>query len=211
MDTHAFASLAHVRILLMPVGTIPQSTFEKYASNIRSFDSIRLGDIPADHKDDKGDDLVVFPATTNPFNSARFIPNPLSTGHIQLSFPTHPPPRSHIPLSLFRPSHFPLAVIGIAACTKVDSLASMFAQFNTSLADIFHPDGVYPLAKNCFVFEEGDEASLNIGSDLPGLVVIPSVMGNKKVYIGTLLADLCSQILGEFGVVVYLLTLSVLL
>lgn len=169
----------------MPVGTIPQSTFEKYASNIRSFDSIRLGDIPADHKDDK----------------ARFIPNPLSTGHIQLSFPTHPPPRSHIPLSLFRPSHFPLAVIGIAACTKVDSLASMFAQFNTSLADIFHPDGVYPLAKNCFVFEEGDEANLNIGSDLPGLVVIPSVMGNKKVYIGTLLADLCSQILGEFGVV----------
>ena len=60
MDTHAFGSLAHVRILLMPVGSIPQSTFEKYASDIRSFDSIRLGDIPVDHKDDKGDDLIVF-------------------------------------------------------------------------------------------------------------------------------------------------------
>lgn len=54
MDTHAFASLAHVRILLMPVGVIPQSTFEKYASEIRTFESIRLGDIPADQKDERG-------------------------------------------------------------------------------------------------------------------------------------------------------------
>jgi hypothetical protein len=93
-------------------------------------------------------------------------------------------------------------VIGLAVCTKADSLASIFTQFNTSLADICPPDGIYPLAKNCFVFEEGDDASLNLSSDLPGLVVIPSVMGNKKLYIGTLLADLCSHILGEFGVVV---------
>lgn len=139
------------------------------------------------------------------------MPNPLSTGHLQLSFPTHPPPRSHLPLSLLRPSHFPLAVIGIGVCTQAESLASMFSQFNDSLADIFHPDGIYPLEKNCFVFEEGDDTSITLGSDLPGLVVIPSVMGNKKLYIGTLLADLCSQILGEFGVVVCLLTLFVLL
>jgi hypothetical protein len=137
------------------------------------------------------------------------MPNPLSTGHLQLSFPTHPPPRSHLPLSLLRPSSFPLAVIGVAVCTQVDSLASTFTQFNASLADIFHPDGIYPLAKNCFVFEDGGDTSLNLGSDLPGLVVIPSVMGNKKLYIGTLLADLCSQILGGFGVVVCLLTLFV--
>lgn len=54
MDTHAFASLAHVRILLVPVGTIPTSTFNTYAAEIRSFDSIRLGDIPADSKDERG-------------------------------------------------------------------------------------------------------------------------------------------------------------
>jgi hypothetical protein len=147
--------------------------------------------------------FVVFLATTDAFSLARFMPNPLSTGHLQLSFPTHPPPRSHLPLCLLRPSHFPLAVIGVAVCTQVDSLAPMFSHFNASLDDIFHPDGVYPLARNCFVFEEGDDTNLNLGSDLPGLVVIPSVMGNKKLYIGTLLADLCSQILGEFGVVVY--------
>jgi len=54
MDTHAFASLAHVRILILPVGGIQQSTFEKYAAEIRSFDDIRLGDIPADNKDERG-------------------------------------------------------------------------------------------------------------------------------------------------------------
>ncbi|KAF9464726.1 TRAPP II complex [Collybia nuda] len=186
MDTHAFASLAHVRILLMPVGVISQSKFENYASEIRTFESIRLGDIPADQKDER----------------ARFMPNPLSTGHLQLSFPTHPPPRSHLPLSLLRPSHFPLAVIGVAACTQTDSLSSIYAQFNASLLDIFPSEGIYPLAKNCFVFEESDDTNLNLSDNLPGLVVLPNMMGNKKLYIGTLLADLCSQIIGEFGVVI---------
>lgn len=54
MDTHAFASLAQVRILLVPVGTIPQSSFNKYAAELRTFDAIRLGDIPADNKDERG-------------------------------------------------------------------------------------------------------------------------------------------------------------
>lgn len=60
---------------------------------------------------------------------------------------------------------------------------------------------MFPLARNCFVFEEGD-GNLNFGDNLSGVVVIPSLMGNKKLYIGTLLADLCSNVLGEFGVVV---------
>ncbi|KAK7020579.1 transport protein Trs120 or TRAPPC9 TRAPP II complex subunit-domain-containing protein [Favolaschia claudopus] len=171
MDTHAFASLAQVRVLLVPVGTISRSTFNKYADELRTFDAIRLGDIPADNKDER----------------ARFMPNPLSTGYLHLSFPTHPPPFSHLPLSLLRPSNFPLAVIGLAACSKTDSL----------------PSACTPLAKNCFVFEEGEgNTNVNLGDNLPGLVVIPSMMGNKKLYIGTLLADLCSHILGEFGTLV---------
>lgn len=130
------------------------------------------------------------------------MPGPLSTGYMHLSFPTHPPPRSHLPLSLIRPSHFPLAVIGLAECFKGDTSSSIFSQFNSSLIDIFPSEGIYPLAKNCFVFEESDVINLNQGHNLPGLVVIPNVMGNKKLYVGTLLADICSQILGEFGVVV---------
>ncbi|KAJ7709879.1 TRAPP II complex [Mycena rosella] len=187
MDTHAFASLAQVRILLVPVGAISQASFDKYAAELRTFDAIRLGDIPADNKDER----------------ARFMPNPLSTGYLHLSFPTHPPPFSHLPLSLLRPSNFPLAVIGLAACSKTDSLPSILEEFNAGLLDIFPAGGMYPLAKNCFVFEEGEgNTNLNLGDSLPSLVVIPSMMGNKKLYIGTLLADLCSHVLGEFGTLV---------
>jgi hypothetical protein len=140
------------------------------------------------------------------------MPNPLSTGYLHLSFPTHPPPFSHLPLSLLRPSNFPLAVIGLAACSKTDSLPSVLSQFNAALLDIFPAGGMYPLAKNCFVFEEGEgNTNLNLGDSLPSLVVIPSMMGNKKLYIGTLLADLCSHVLGEFGSLVRVFSLSFLL
>lgn len=54
MDNFSFASLAYVRILLLPVGLIPQASFESYAAEIRSFESIRLGEIPADIKGGKG-------------------------------------------------------------------------------------------------------------------------------------------------------------
>ena len=58
MDTHAFASLAHIRILLLPVGTISQSSFENYAAEIRSFETLRLGDIPSDGKDERGTSIL---------------------------------------------------------------------------------------------------------------------------------------------------------
>ncbi len=54
MDTHVFASLAHVQILLVPVGSISQPTFDKYVTEIRNFEAIRLGDIPVDSKDERG-------------------------------------------------------------------------------------------------------------------------------------------------------------
>lgn len=131
------------------------------------------------------------------------MPNPMATGYLQLSFPSHPPPSTHFALSLFRPSHFSLGVIGVGVCSQTDSLVSMLDQFNLSLLEIFPAGSLFPLAKNCFIFEDSDiSTNLNLGDNIPGLVVIPSMMGNKKLYIGTLLADLCSHILGEFGRVV---------
>lgn len=56
-DINSFASLAQIQILLLPVGATPQAAFEKYSADIRSIDSIRLADIPADHKDEKGREL----------------------------------------------------------------------------------------------------------------------------------------------------------
>ena len=106
-------------------------------------------------------------------------------------------------MSLLRPSHFPLGVIGIASCSQTDSLSSITAEFNAAVKDIFPRDSMYPLSKSCFVFEEGDgTTNLNLGDHLPGLVIIPSMMGNKKENIETLLANLCSNILAEFSTVV---------
>lgn len=204
MDFHAFASLAHVRILLIPVGTIQRTTYEKCVAEIRAFDTIRLEDIPVDSKDERG--TPSFPSQCAlSLVLVGFMPNPLSTGHLHLSFPSHPPPPAHAPLSLLRPAHFPMAVIGLAVCSQTDFLSATLAQFESILADSFPSDSMFPLAKNCFVFEDGDGATnMNLGENIPGLVVIPSLMGNKRLYIGTLLADLCSHILAEFGVVVCL-------
>lgn len=204
MDIHSFASLAQVRILVLPVGSISKASFEKWAAEIRSFEHIQLGDIPQDNRDERGRlGPRAISGSANAFQ-ARFMPNPLSAGYMHLSFPAHPPPPSHSPFNLFRPSHFPLGVIGIAECSPSESLSACFAQFNASLADVFkHSDSNFPLARSCFVFEEDDgSTNLNVGDQMPGLVVIPSVMGHKRVYISTLIADLCSQILGEFSILV---------
>ena len=128
------------------------------------------------------------------------MPNPLSTGHLHLSFPLLPPPHTHQSFGLIRPSHFPLAVVGIASCSQLDSLSGILAQFKASVTEIFPSGSVFPLTQTCFAFEEEDgNTNLNIGEHLNGLVVIPSLMGNKKLYIGTLVADLCSNILAEFS------------
>lgn len=131
------------------------------------------------------------------------MPNPLANGSLLLRFVRHPPPASRATLSLFRPSEFPLGVIGIATSTQMDVLPSLHSQFVSMIAGIFPTESLFPLAKNCLVFEEGDgNSSANVGEVLSGMVVIPSMMGNKRMYIETLIAELCSNILGEFSVMV---------
>lgn len=82
-------------------------------------------------------------------------------------------------------------------------MSTVLGHFNAAVHDLFPFGSTFPLARNCFVFEESDDnTNMNLGNTLPGLIVIPSMMGNKKIYIGTLLAELCSNILGEFASVV---------
>lgn len=200
MNSYAFASLAHVRILLLPVGHIPRDTFDAYAADIRTFESIRLGDIPGDAKHERGafNHQSISPPLIN-VNPARFMPSPLSSGYIHLSFPSHPSLHAHSPLSLFRPSHFNLGIIGIAACSSYLPVSSALEQFENALAEISPETSTFPLAKTCFAFQDDDGSNVGLGENPPGLAMIPNAMGNKKLYIGTLLADLCSQILAEFG------------
>ena len=128
------------------------------------------------------------------------MPAPLAPGHIHLAFHSHPPPSWHYPLSLFRPAHFPLGVVGIADASSASSVSAVLAEFNALVRTLLPHDSMFPLATNLFAFEEVDgTASMEIGGTLPGAVVIPSVMGNKSIYIGTLLAELCSRILTGFA------------
>ncbi|KAF9652866.1 hypothetical protein BDM02DRAFT_3153426 [Thelephora ganbajun] len=180
MDHFAFASLAQIKILLVPVGSITKSFFEKRAAEIRSFDSIPLGDITVGDKDQR----------------ARLLPttNTLATGYLHLSFPSHPPPESHLPLSLLRPSAFPLGVIGITSCSA-ETFEHTPTYFDGAVRDVISSEHVLPVSRVCFAFEEAsDGAELN--TSLLGVEVIPKMDTKQtKLHLGTLLASLCSRIL----------------
>ncbi|KAJ3920291.1 transport protein Trs120 or TRAPPC9 TRAPP II complex subunit-domain-containing protein [Lentinula edodes] len=180
MDTHVFANLAEIRILLVPIGAIRQQTFE-------NFHAIRLGDIAVDGTKDE---------------RARFQLKSLATGYLHLSFPSHPPLHSHQVLLLLRSSHFPLAVIGVATCSRSEVLLEIISQFHGTALDMFPPTGIYPLARNCFVFEEGSSSGISPSGQHPELLILPEMMGNRKLHIGTLLGEICSKIFGEFGVLI---------
>jgi len=60
MEFPPFASLGIIRILLVPVGNVKKRTFDKWTSLIRSFDTIRLGDIPPDSRDDRGASISLY-------------------------------------------------------------------------------------------------------------------------------------------------------
>lgn len=98
-------------------------------------------------------------------------------------------------------SHFPLGVIGIADCSNPDTpLTSVLAEFHAALEQYFPVESAFPLASRCYAFEEGDgNSQMDMTSSDPRLVVIPSVMGNKQVYVGTLISELCAEILSSFA------------
>ncbi|KZO95888.1 hypothetical protein CALVIDRAFT_537860 [Calocera viscosa TUFC12733] len=184
METPPFASLAQLKILILPIGRIRSSTFQHWASLIRSFPSIRLADIPPDPRDDR----------------SRFLPSALSAGSVHLAFPSHPPPTTAQPYALFRPSQFIHGVIGVADCSTASSLAALLAEFYGVLHEIFGPNPVFPLAGRCYAFDPGDSSTdLDVGGALEGLTVIPTVVGDKRIYLGTLLANFCGSIIGEFA------------
>ncbi|KLO10669.1 Trs120-domain-containing protein [Schizopora paradoxa] len=184
MDCSNFASLAQIQILLIPIGSISRTTFNSWAQTIRTFNEIRLSDVQGDSKDD----------------AHRFMPKPLESGFLLLNYPSHPPPQSRFSLGIFRPSSFPLGVICVASGSQPDSISSIYAEYTTVLSELFPEGTVFPFARNCFVFEEGDgSTNFNMGEAIPGLTIIPSMMGNKDLYVGTLISELCSNILGGFS------------
>jgi hypothetical protein len=202
MDHFAFASLAQIRILLVPVGPITKSLFDRWAAEIRSFDSIPLGDITVGDKDQRGVQRAFAPprSALTPFSPARFLPtaNTLATGHLHLSFPSHPPPEPHLPLSLFRPSAFPLGVIGITSCSA-ETFEHTLTYFGDAVRDVISSEYVLPVSRVCFAFEEASDGAA-LDTSLPDVEVIPKMDTKQtKLHLGTLLAGLCSRILVDLS------------
>jgi hypothetical protein len=131
--------------------------------------------------------------------AASFMPSTASTGHLHLDYISHPPPIWHHSLALFRPSMFPLGIIGIASCTSSTSLSSLQTEFHRKVRHLYPYNSPYPLARSCFAFEESSETT-HLNTEDNGLEIIPSVLGNKTSgHIGMLLAGFCSQILSSFS------------
>jgi hypothetical protein len=55
MEYFSVGSLSHFRILLLPIGSISRTTFEQWAAEIRTLETLRLSDIPPGTKDEKGE------------------------------------------------------------------------------------------------------------------------------------------------------------
>jgi hypothetical protein len=78
MEQNTFASLAHFRILLLPVGSISRTTFDQWAAEIRTLESLRLSDIPPGTRDEKGEHtsppLYTFHAETSSYSQIHAEP-----------------------------------------------------------------------------------------------------------------------------------------
>ena len=55
MESSPFAALARLKVLIIPVGDIPHTKFEEWATVVRGFESIPLFDIPPAMGEDKGE------------------------------------------------------------------------------------------------------------------------------------------------------------
>ena len=63
MESFAYGSLAQIRVLLLPVGNIRRTTFERWMQELKEIDTVRLGDLTTDVKDERctsGLSLLVF-------------------------------------------------------------------------------------------------------------------------------------------------------
>jgi hypothetical protein len=92
MEYNAFASLAHFRILLVPVGSISRKTFDQWAAEIRTLENLRLSDIPPGTKDEKGKHTSSLCASSRaePSSHSSFYAQPQVQGLFTPMLP-HPP------------------------------------------------------------------------------------------------------------------------
>lgn len=128
------------------------------------------------------------------------MPSQLTTGHLLLAHEVWPARQKLEDNSLARVSQWPMAIIGITSLTSSSQLVTLGAEFKAQMEEILPPDTMIPLAQNCLAFqEESSSSTLDTKDAFSGLVVIPNDMGNKELYLSTLVAELCSSMLAGFS------------
>jgi len=178
-----FITLARIRILLVPVGAVDRETFDRWTECIKPIDRIPLCDVPEDRN-----------------GRSRFMPPRLAPGHLYLNHEIYDYRDGQRTIPLTSLSRTPMGVIGIARASSTDQLATLGANFKAQMEELLPPGTLFPLAKNCFAFQdEKSRFSLDTKDAFSGLVVIPHDMGNKQLYLITLIAELCSAILAGFS------------
>ncbi len=195
MELPSFASLARIRILLLPVGEIQQTTFKQWSLAISSLSDIKLSDVPPS-RDDKGSHLSVQSSRSDPFSQPVLCLVPSQPAvSIWLIFFILLLSGTNLFQSFASPTSL-LVSLALLQHPPPPTCHPLRAQFDAAVDDLFDSSSFYPLATDCIVFEE--DGSNPMTDTFTGLVIIPSVLANKNVYLGTILASLCSGILSGF-------------
>jgi hypothetical protein len=199
-----FVSLSRLRLLLVPVGSVDPQSFHEWSQYIKAIDRVPLCDIPEDRAGRSACLCIrLIRASLTVVDVARFMPAQLANGHLLLSYEILHQGTRITDASLIRLSQWPMGVIGIAHTSSTDQLATLGADFKAQMEELLPPDAFAPLATHCLAFQEASSRFILDTKDaFAGVVVIPHDMGNKQLYLATLVAELCSAILAGFSDIV---------
>lgn len=169
----AYASVASLRVLLVPIQPIKRSVYEQHCSLIRQFTRIPLRDVPVDPRGP----------------GAQLSAQPFQRGAVLFDFiDSYSKTQSY--LEEFQISRRVVGVIGICQCDEwAQDLAEARSEFERVCGQ--HPQ---LLASRCYAFDPPDSQPDNVD----GIVVVPSV-GDLNFYMSTLLADFAASLLAELS------------
>lgn len=208
MDLSSPSALAHIPILVVPIGSVRRSTWTTYLEHITSFGSIPQLDVPLPTSLSRSRFFPSLASSLGPSNRA-------NTGNeVHLKFLVSPPATgmdsSTESLTVLRPSAQVLAIIGIVDLGETLSLDVAGRLLRDRVEQLF-PEGAgegCPLVTRCFGVEGVDrEVQIDIrgaeagagGSGGENAVVVIPKMADPRPLIGAMLGDMLGTLLSEFS------------
>ncbi|KAG1461641.1 hypothetical protein G6F56_005681 [Rhizopus delemar] len=165
-------SLCRIRVLLVPISPIKQSVFNKYAQLIKSFYTIRLGDVTPNLNSNDIFNSQVFPEGQLCFDFFTNFTN------------------DHVELQDFEPYRRIFGVIGILDCQEWKDKS-----FNESYEETMKEEYPTAVVTRCFAFDPTENQADNAN----GLIMIPNI-GNMAFYMSTMMNDFANEMLAQFSI-----------